>query len=399
MGKLKILCLVLGTIINIQLFAQKKQIRDSNVYWEINNDVLTISGSGRMPDFSWHTDEPWMNEFKLVRKVIIEYGVTSIGNYAFSIGVSMGDGPSSIFIPNSVTSIGASAFHNWKNLASVIIPESVLSIEDGAFNGCVNLREVLVPESVTSIGFSAFENCNSLIVTIPASVTSIRYHAFDGVKSVSRLVLNNNSEYAIVVENNKYGLKKADGSVVVPIELEDLEPIGKNYLRYKLNGFWGVMNYQGKIIIPTDRGYTYIGDYVSFTKRFPYTMAGYKGECDATGRQISKIKVATPQQAVANSSSSSSSSSSASSSSNSGNSNGGTTTVVVEHHRDPVPVQQWQACWACGGMGTMGCDNCGGSGTKYIGDRLHRCSRCNGRGIIPCNVCYGNKGQYVTVYK
>lgn len=74
-------------------------------------------------------------------------------------------------------------------------------------------------------------------------------------------------------------------------------------------------------------------------------------------------------------------------------------TVVVEHHRDPVPVQEWQACFACGGMGTMGCDNCGGSGTKYIGDRLRRCSRCNGQGIIPCNVCYGNKGQYITVYK
>ena len=84
---------------------------------------------------------------------------------------------------------------------------------------------------------------------------------------------------------------------------------------------------------------------------------------------------------------------------NNNNSGNGKTTVVVEHHRDPVPVQQWQACFACGGMGTMGCDNCGGSGTKYIGDRLHRCSRCNGRGIIPCNICYGNKGQYVTVYK
>ena len=76
-----------------------------------------------------------------------------------------------------------------------------------------------------------------------------------------------------------------------------------------------------------------------------------------------------------------------------------TQTIVVEHHHDPVPVQQWQACFACGGMGTMGCDNCGGSGTKYIGDRLHRCSRCNGRGIIPCNVCYGNKGKYITVYQ
>ena len=85
--------------------------------------------------------------------------------------------------------------------------------------------------------------------------------------------------------------------------------------------------------------------------------------------------------------------------SSSNNSGGGTTTVVVEHNHDPIPVQQWQACFACGGMGTMGCTNCGGSGTKYIGDRLYTCSRCHGRGIIPCNACNGNKGQYVTVYQ
>ncbi len=80
-------------------------------------------------------------------------------------------------------------------------------------------------------------------------------------------------------------------------------------------------------------------------------------------------------------------------------SQGQSSTVVIEHHRDPVPFQQWQACWSCRGMGTMGCHSCGGSGTKYIGDRLHRCGLCNGRGEIPCNVCYGNKGQYITVYR
>ena len=85
--------------------------------------------------------------------------------------------------------------------------------------------------------------------------------------------------------------------------------------------------------------------------------------------------------------------------SNNASSTGGTQTIVVEHHRDPIPVQQWQACWACGGMGTMGCDGCGGSGTKYIGDNLRRCGLCNGQGIRPCNICYGNKGQYITVYQ
>lgn len=103
---------------------------------------------------------------------------------------------------------------------------------------------------------------------------------------------------------------------------------------------------------------------------------------------------------ISSDSSSSSSSSNPSSSSTNSNSGSGTTqTVVVEHHRDPVPVQEWQACFGCGGMGTMGCDFCGGSGTRYVGDNLRRCSRCNGQGIIPCNICYGNKGKYVTVYR
>lgn len=212
----------------------------------------------------------------------------------------------------------------------------------------------------------------------------------------SSIVKLDNAKLYKVGKSGRYGIVNYEGKEIVPTELETLESAGNGYLRYKLNGFWGLMNYAGKIIIDTDRGYTSIGDFKTFNKRFPYTMTGYKGECDINGRQISKIKVETPQQSIVSSSSSGSSSAS---SSGSGNSNGGTTTVVVEHHHDPIPVQQWQACFACGGMGTMGCDNCGGSGTKYIGDRLHRCSRCNGRGIIPCNVCYGNKGQYITVYK
>lgn len=213
---------------------------------------------------------------------------------------------------------------------------------------------------------------------------------------------NGSKKYYKVSKGGRYGLTDSEGRLVIPCEMEGLESAGTGFLKYKLNGFWGLMNYQGKILIDTDRGYTSIGDYKTFNKRFAYTMNGYKGECDATGRQISKIKVDTPKRnsSIASSSGSSSSSNSSSSgSSSNSNSGNNTTTIHVEHHHDPVPVQQWQACFACGGMGTMGCDNCGGSGTKYIGDRLHRCSRCNGRGIIPCNVCYGNKGQYVTVYK
>ena len=195
-----------------------------------------------------------------------------------------------------------------------------------------------------------------------------------------------------VSKNGRYGLIGKDGNTIVPCEMEALESAGTGYLRYKLNGFWGLMNYQGKIIIDTNRGYTSIGDFKSFNKRFAYTMTGYKGECDATGRQISKIKVETPKQ---NTSVVSSSSSSSSSSSNSKNNNSGnkTTTVVVEHHRDPVPVQDWVPCSVCGHNPGV-CQTCVGNKTNYRGDP---CISCRGTG--KCHFCNGQGGRYQIVYR
>ena len=211
---------------------------------------------------------------------------------------------------------------------------------------------------------------------------------------------NGSTKYYKVSKSGRYGLTDAEGKEIVPTEMEALESAGTGYLRYKLNGFWGLMNFTGKVLVDTDRGYTSIGDFKSFNKRFAYTMNGYKGECDATGRQISKIKVETSKQntsvaSSSGSSSSSSSTSSSSSSSSSSNSGNKTTTVVVEHHRDPIPVQEWVQCTACWGSGT--CPDCAGSGTKYVGNSLKRCWRCGGRG--KCSSCSGQGGRYYTVYK
>ena len=55
-------------------------------------------------------------------------------------------------IPNSVTSIGGSAFRDCIGLTSVTIPNSVTSIGNYAFSGCSGLTSVTIPNSVTSIG-------------------------------------------------------------------------------------------------------------------------------------------------------------------------------------------------------------------------------------------------------
>ena len=135
-----------------------------NVAWTLDsNGLLTISGTGAINQASYPKDS--------VVSVVIEDGVTSIGNNAFSGCSAL----TSVTIGNGVTSIGDWAFYGCSGLASVTIPDSVTSIGWCAFDGCSGLTSVTIPDSVTSIGDSAFSGCSGLTsVTIPDGVTIIR---------------------------------------------------------------------------------------------------------------------------------------------------------------------------------------------------------------------------------
>ena len=107
--------------------------------------------------------------------ITIPSSVTNIGNYAFA-GCS---GLTSVTIPNSVTSIGEGAFEGCSGLTSITIPNSVTSISNRAFILCSGLTSITIPNSVTSIGGEAFAACSGLTsITIPNSVTTIDSNAF-----------------------------------------------------------------------------------------------------------------------------------------------------------------------------------------------------------------------------
>jgi len=107
--------------------------------WNLSGEgVLTISGTGNMHDFTASTI-PWAEWRFMVRSVVIEEGITSIGNMAFM---------------------------SCTKLTKVVVPEGVTTIGQFAFAGCTGLTKIALPASVTNIGANTVYGCTALTDTV-----------------------------------------------------------------------------------------------------------------------------------------------------------------------------------------------------------------------------------------
>ena len=182
-----------------------------NVTWTLSEDgTLTIGGKGKMWDYgtSTHGDAPWA--YIGVKNVVVNDGVTTIGEQAFA-GLFYLESAS---IPKSVNNIGRQAFHG-SNLKSVTIAGSntvieteafylcdyleTLTIMSGttkigsyAFSGCSSLKSITLPDSVTQILDSAFQSCSKLeTIRIPKNVKTIYYSTFADCTNLKNVEFNN----------------------------------------------------------------------------------------------------------------------------------------------------------------------------------------------------------------
>ena len=135
---LKVAAVLYGPFPDIQ-----NPILGTDIKWTISRDnkTITISGKGEMPDFDNTSSGkrcPWEDKKSEIDKVVIEEGVTTIGQNAFSKCIRL----SEVQIPKTVTTIGSAAFKGCNTLRQIDIPGSVKDVMPFAFHDCPQLKQV-----------------------------------------------------------------------------------------------------------------------------------------------------------------------------------------------------------------------------------------------------------------
>lgn len=176
---------------------------DSDTY------TLTIGGEGAMYDYSSsYTTVPWNAQKSRITSVVIDDGVTSIGDSAFEDCSAL----KSVSGMKGVTSLGEWAFRKCTSLESFAIPSGVKSIPDSLFSDCSKLNSVTIHNQVVSIGSSAFFGCSTLkTLSIPDSVQTIGYYAFGGCDELETINIPDGvAKIPSHAFSSCYALKKLD---------------------------------------------------------------------------------------------------------------------------------------------------------------------------------------------
>ena len=195
---------------------------DGGLSWSLSRSgALTISGSGKMPDFSSVANAaPWDEQKDKIQSVVIESCVQSISGGAFSGCTAL----EKVGISDTVAQIDLNAFDGCTALAEFevaadnkafssdggvlfsadkkllrcpvgkaadcTVPSGTVAIAGGAFKDCSKLESLVIPDSVTAIGKSAFENCAALKrITLPKSITKLEALTFSGCAALAEIAL------------------------------------------------------------------------------------------------------------------------------------------------------------------------------------------------------------------
>lgn len=152
--------------------------------------TLTISGNGPINDFYNGSYPGWYNYCGQIRAIVIEEGVTSIGNYSFA-------GYNQLFNNKYYT-----------ELTAISLPSTLTNIGERAFSGCINVTDIELPENLVSIGKEAFSKSSSGFTWQTINYSLVELHIPSSVVSLGE---NFCSCPVFVAENNSTFVSDENG--------------------------------------------------------------------------------------------------------------------------------------------------------------------------------------------
>lgn len=196
--------------------------KDGKTLYLLNASSSSVSGEYEVAEGTKLIADAAFSGNDELTGVVIPDSVTSIGNSAFL----WCSGLENLTIGSGVTSIGGGAFSSCSQLKSItvseanktysgegnclieratgallqgcqnsVVPNSVTSVEGRAFYACDGLTNVDIPDSVTSIGERAFYACDGLeSVTIGKNVANIERGAFEGCVGLKSIAVDEGNE-------------------------------------------------------------------------------------------------------------------------------------------------------------------------------------------------------------
>ena len=120
---IRLLCLALLALgaFSVSAMAETTDVADADfndgkMHWNISADnVLTVSGTGDMPNYSSSVNAPWYSYRSQIKSIVVEGGVTGLGAYAF---------------------------YQLTNAEAASLPDSVETMGNNCFSGCSSLKTI-----------------------------------------------------------------------------------------------------------------------------------------------------------------------------------------------------------------------------------------------------------------
>ena len=162
-----------------------------------------------------YNDQTISRQYPNLKTIVVESGVTTIGNSAFrSLNVT------DVKLPSTVDSIGACAFYDCDNITSISVPEKVTLIQDYCFAESDSLKKVTLSSETESIGDDAFYECPALdsVNIEKTKVNTIGAYAFCETESLQSIT------FPSTLSSLQNGAFKESGlkSVTIPAKVSEI---------------------------------------------------------------------------------------------------------------------------------------------------------------------------------